>query len=58
MSGSHQYAEEGSYSVSVTVNDAGGSITTDTGTTTVADAPLTAGTVTASGGVEVQPRQR
>ena len=52
VNGSHQYAEEGSYSVSVAINDIGGSTTTDTGSTTVADAPLTAGTVTASGGVE------
>ena len=52
VSGSHQYAEEGLHDVTVTINDKGGSTTTDTGTTTVADAPLTAGTVTVSGGVE------
>ena len=52
MSGSHLYAEEGGDPITVTINDAGGSSTQDSGTTTVADAPLTAGTVTASGGVE------
>ena len=52
VSGSHTYAEEGSYIPKVTINDVGGKSTTDTGSTTVADAPLTAGTVTASGGVE------
>ena len=46
VSGSHQYAEDGTYNVTVTINDVGGSTTTDSGTTTVADAPLTAGTVT------------
>ena len=43
------------YTTTVTINDDGGSrsSTTDTGTTTVADAPLTAGTATLSaGGVE------
>ena len=46
------------YTTTVTINDDGGSLngnssTTDTGMTTVADAPLTAGTVTLSaGGVE------
>jgi len=49
---SHVYAEEGQHNVSVVINDTGGSTTTDTGTTTVADAPLTPGTVTVSGGVE------
>ena len=43
MSGlSHVYAEDGTDTVSVTINDVGGSTTTDTGSTTVADAPLTA----------------
>jgi len=49
---SHVYAEEGTNQVSVVINDDGGSTTTDTGTTTVADAPLTPGTATVSGGVE------
>ena len=49
---SHVYAEDGQHSVSVVINDKGGSTTMDTGTTTVADAPLTPGTVTVSGGVE------
>ena len=37
----------------VTINDAGGSTTTDSGTTTVADAPLTAtgDNVSATGGI-------
>ena len=52
VSGSHQFAEAGTYDPKVTINDAGGSTTTDTGTTSVADAPLTAGILTASGGVE------
>src|SRR5581483_3183518 len=51
VAGSHLYAEEGTYTTVVTIND-GGSKTTDSGSTTVADAPLTAGTVTAAGGVE------
>ncbi len=52
VSGSHQYAEEGSKSITVTIKDVGGSSTTDSGTTSVSDAALTAGTVTATGGVE------
>ncbi len=51
VSGSHQYAEEGPYAITVTINDVGGSTTSDSGSTTVADAPLTAGTVSATGGV-------
>ena len=45
VGGSHQYAEDGTYSVIIVINDQGGSTTTDTGSATVADAPLTAGTV-------------
>jgi VCBS repeat-containing protein len=52
VSGSHLYAEDGSDNVTVTINDVGGSQTTETTSTTVADAPLTAGTVTVGGGVE------
>src|SRR5207249_322289 len=52
VTGSHQYAEEGPYSITVAISDVGGSSTTDTGSTTVADAALTAGTVSASGGIE------
>src|SRR5581483_1517327 len=49
---SHLYAEDISRTVSVTVNDVGGQSTTETGMATIADAPLTAGTVTVIGGVE------
>ena len=53
VSGSHQYAEEGTYAASLTINDAGGATVTETSNTvTVADAPLTAGTATLTGGVE------
>jgi hypothetical protein len=52
VSSSHRYGEEGVYSIKLTINDDGGSSTTDTGSTIVADAPLTKGTVAASGGIE------
>src|SRR5207248_652262 len=39
VTGSHQYAEEGTYTVTVTINHVGTSSTTDTGSTTLADAP-------------------
>jgi len=42
VAGSHTYAEERSYSVTVTVQDDGGSTTAATGTANVADAALTA----------------
>src|SRR5207245_1730785 len=42
VSGSHSYAEEGSYPVSVRVNDVGGASATASSTATVADAALTA----------------
>ncbi len=48
VNASYQYAEEGTYRITVTINDVGTSTTTDMGTTTVADAPLTAGTVVAT----------
>jgi hypothetical protein len=52
VNGTHQYAEEGSYAPTVTINDAGGSSAHDSGSASVADAPLTPGAVTVSGGVE------
>src|SRR5207249_1312904 len=53
VSGSHQYAEEGSHSITVTVNDVGGKTTTVTGSTTVNDAALHTGTITTTtAGVE------
>ena len=51
VAGTHIYADEHvNEPVSVTIQDVGGSVVTESTTTTVADAPLTAGTVTASGG--------
>ncbi len=40
--GTHSYAEEGTYTPSITITDAGGSTVATTGTATVADAALTA----------------
>ncbi|MGA8821008.1 MAG: hypothetical protein WB624_27275, partial [Xanthobacteraceae bacterium] len=51
VSGSHQYAEEGTYNATVTINDAGGSSASESGTATVGDAPLTQGTATLTAGV-------
>ena len=52
VSGSHQYAEDGMYPITVVINDTGGSVTTDTGSATVADAPLTgSSSAAATGGV-------
>ena len=45
LSASHSYGEEGTFSVSVRVADVGGSTATATGSATVADAPLTAGSL-------------
>jgi hypothetical protein len=42
VQGSHTYAEEGTYTIKVTVTDNGGSMVTTTTTATVADAPLMA----------------
>lgn len=41
VSGSHTYAEEGSFPITITVTDVGGQRATITTTATVADAPLT-----------------
>ena len=49
---SHLYSEDGSYNVTVAINDAGSQSTIESGTTLIADAPLTAGNVTVTGGVE------
>src|SRR5207245_1594732 len=40
VSGSHSYAEEGSYSIKVSVTDVGGATASGTGTATVVDAAL------------------
>ena len=48
---SHTYADEGSYPVSVTVTNTGGSTTSASGPATVADAPLAAGALTIGTGV-------
>jgi len=42
VSGSHNYAEEGSYTITVTITDKGGSTTSAKPTATIADAALTA----------------
>ena len=54
VSGTHTYAEEGSYSVTVTATDTDNSFNSGTTTSTanVTDAALSAGTLTLSGGVE------
>ncbi len=54
VEGSHTYAEYGSYTISVSYADEGGSTTTSSSTATVADAPLTA-TATPVSAVEGQP---
>lgn len=46
VSGANTYAEEGSYSLNVVINDVGGSLATAIGTAQVADAPLSASGVT------------
>jgi large repetitive protein len=50
--GSHTYAEEGGRTVTVKVDDAGGSTVTATQAITVADAPLAAGAPLTIGGTE------
>jgi PKD repeat protein len=52
VSGSHQYAEEGNYTVSVSVADIGGQTASLSTTASVADAALTAGTATATASTE------
>jgi hypothetical protein len=48
VGGAHIYAEEGSYTLSVTINDIGGASATVSGTANVADAALTATGLTVS----------
>ena len=56
--GNHTYTHSGTFTVTVTVNDVGGSTASATGTTTITSAPLTAGTLTIGTGVEgVTPSQ-
>src|SRR5439155_8132823 len=57
VAGSHTYAEEGMYSISIAVSDDGGSTATITGTATVVDAALTGSGTSASGveGTSVNP---
>ena len=52
LSGSHTYAEEGSYTASAGVGDGGGSSTSANGSAHVADAALAAGPFTVGDGVE------
>jgi hypothetical protein len=53
VSGSHTYAEEGAHTATITITDTSdGNTTTVNSPVTVADAALTAGTLTLSGGVE------
>jgi hypothetical protein len=49
VTGSHTYAEEGTFNVKVTIQDVGGAKATTTGTATVADAALTSSGKTFSG---------
>ncbi len=46
ISGSHVYAEEGTYPITVTIKDVGGSLATAISVAAVVDAPLTASPVT------------
>ena len=54
VQGSFAYAEEGSYTVGVTINDVGGKTASATSTAAVADAPLTAGALTPPAATEEQ----
>jgi hypothetical protein len=48
VSGTHSFAEEGTYTIGVQVTDAGGAVANASSTATVADAPLTATAVPVS----------
>jgi hypothetical protein len=55
VSGSHTYGDEGARTVSLTVNDKGGSTVTQSQAITVADAPLAAGAPLTRRGTEGKP---
>src|SRR5260370_30550508 len=52
VAGSHTYAEENSYSISIAVADDGGQTTSITGSATVGDAALTGSSTATAGGTE------
>jgi hypothetical protein len=52
VQGLHQYAEDGTYSITIHVTDREGSTTTIVGSTTVLDAPVVGSSLSASGGIE------
>ena len=55
VSGTHLYADEGSYSTTVTIKDEGSATVTTTGVVTITDAALTAGPAAALTQVEGRP---
>jgi hypothetical protein len=55
VTGGHTYADEGSFPISVSISDKGGSTTTATASASIGDAALTAGTPVFVTGTEGQP---